>query len=465
MERIKPIIKLVKNGIQNPRGGFLSIRKIFFIIKKSYELKHISRMLSGMHSGEIKDFSEYQNKKLYELLNYAYRNCEYYRNKLNITDLHLRKTNYLKQLLLLDKEIIRKNFDKIVSKNNGLNYKMNTGGSTGEPLEFYVSYFAGLIDCIHQKFLYKLIGYRSGDKIFAFGGVTVPTENIENNKYWINSRSGDIPYGRRHYSSLYLNNKTIKFYIKDIMVDKPNILRGFPSFLNELAEHILKYKIDLKYTIKGIELTSENTYDFQIKNIKDAFKTKVFFQYGQSEVNVFGYTQDESYEYICSPFYGITEILDKNGVDVKEGEIGEVVATGFYNKAQPFIRYKTGDMAVYGGKKNGRVMLKKIIGRTQDYIYTKEMEKIALTALVFGQHFGSFKNISKWQIVQKTAGKIVIRLLKNSNISKGNLKEIRDKFYKFGKIDIDFEMVERIPLTKNGKFKFLIQKINGDKIE
>ena len=52
------------------------------------------------------------------------------------------------------------------------------------------------------------------------------------------------------------------------------------------------------------------------------------------------------------------EVLDENGQHVKEGETGEVVVTSFSNYVMSFIRYRTGDLVEYGGKKNGIVILK-----------------------------------------------------------------------------------------------------------
>ena len=338
---------------------------------------------------------------------------------------------------------------------------MNTGGSTGEPLEFLVSTIAGSIDKIHQEFVFKTtMGYQKGDKIVAFDGSTVPEEYIKSHIYWINKSDQDIPYGRLSYSSLYLTKENIQYYVKNIMDTAPCILRGYPSFLNSLAEYILNEKISFPFKIKGIQLTSENVSDEQIDNIKKAFDTKVYLQYGHSEVCVYGYTFDETYEYYCSPFYGFTEVLDEMGNKVNQGEIGEVVVTGFYNFAMPFIRYRTGDLAIFNGDYNGIVRLKKIIGRTQDYIVTKNGEKVALTALIFGQHYAAFKNIQKWQLQQDFPGKVRILIIKGQKFSKEDELEIQKKFQVFCGIDTEFEYVNLIPLTKRGKYKFLIQNIS-----
>ena len=427
------------------------------------EANHVLLLLTRMQQGQSQDLLAYRNHKLSEISEYAYQHCRYYRNLFEQFDLDPKDLRNFQRLPLLDKVIIRSHRNDIISDEiNHLDfYTMNTGGSTGEPLEFPASSIAGRIDGVHQEFLYRIIGYEPGDKIVAFDGSSVPENLRQNHVYWIETGPNDIPYGRLSYSSLYLTKETIPFYVKHILSYKPSILRGYPSFINDIANHILKNNISIPFHIKGVELTAENAYNWQVENIRKAFDTNVFFQYGHSEVSVFGYTVDDTYEYFCSPFYGLTEVLNSDGTQVNKGEIGEIVVTGFYNFALPFIRYRTGDLAVFNGDENGIVRLGKIIGRTQDYIYTKARERVALTALIFGQHYRAFGNIQKWQLVQNVPGKVVIKIVKEEGFSNEDEEEIRSKFKSICNIDTDFDFVDSIPLTERGKFKFLVQNIES----
>ena len=48
------------------------------------------------------------------------------------------------------------------------------------------------------------------------------------------------------------------------------------------------------------------------------------------------------------PFIGFLELIDKNGNIIKNyNKKGEIVVTGFLNKALPLIRYKTGDYGLF----------------------------------------------------------------------------------------------------------------------
>lgn len=431
-------------------------RKIVLLCTKKNQ-KHILLQLNNMQQGQLDGLLEYRSKKLIEILKYANKHCPYYQKQFKKNNFNLDENFNFKLLPLLDKTIIRKNFSDIIScELERLDYyTMNTGGSTGEPLEFPVS---PNLDRVHQEFHYGIMGYKPGDKIVAFDGVTVPEELLKKNIYWI-STGKDIPYGRLSYSSLYLRKDTIPYYVRHILDTKPTILRGYPSFINDIAEYFIENDISIPFQVKGVQLTAENAYEWQIKNIKQAFNTEVFLQYGHSEVCVYGYTFDSAHEYYCSPFYGFTEVLGDDGLHVNLGEVGEVVVTGFYNYAMPFIRYRTGDLALFNGDTNGIIRLGKIVGRTQDCIFTSNGEKVALTALIFGQHYHSFGNIQKWQLQQDIPGKVKVRIVKGEGFLEEDEIEIRAKFKDVCDVATEFEYLNQIPLTARGKFRFLIQNL------
>jgi phenylacetate-CoA ligase len=303
------------------------------------------------------------------------------------------------------------------------------------------------------------MGYQKNDKIFTFDGVAIPPSFMAKNKFWKVTSRNDLPYGSLHYSSLYLTNKNIKYYVDHFLNNKPSIIRGYPSFIHTIAEYLNKNNIELNFKLKGVQLTAENIFEWQIEDIKNAFNTNVYLQYGHSEMSVFAYTIDETYEYYCSPFYGFTEIIGQNGKHVDEDELGEIVVTSFYNTALPFIRYKTGDMAIYGGNEQGIVKLKSIEGRKQDFVYKKDKEKVSITAIIFGQHYKAFKNIVKWQIQQSVPGKINIKILRGKNFSEDDKKEIIDKFKSTADIEAQIHFVDNIELTKRGKFRFVVVAI------
>ena len=452
LERVKRISRRF-NDMQFIKYGIRYIEDNLFI-------KRYLNILEKYHAGNNYDFHAVKEKRLIKTLKYAYKHSRYYKQ---VFDQNSVKINQIEKcwdnIPFLDKSIIRQEQENILAVSITNNYvgHFTTGGSTGQPLGFYT---LGGCDAEHQEFLFKIIGYKPEDKILALDGTVVPDNLLEQNIFWEIKSSTDLPYGRVALSSQYLNGENICRYVDFLNNFKPDIIRGYPSFISDIANYILHNNIKLSFKLKGVELTSESYYEYQIDNIRRAFNTRVFSQYGHAEASVFGYTVDDSMMTYCSPLYGYTEVIGDDGIHVKPGQIGEIVATGFFNYAMPFIRYRTGDLAEYDGEDSGIVRLRRIFGRTQDYIYTKNMEKILLTAIVFGRHYKAFDNIYKWQIVQNEPGEIIFRIIKNLSFSEGDQIELQDNFCKIAKIKTCFEFVETLPLTQRGKSKFLIQNIS-----
>jgi len=428
------------------------------------EAHQVHELLKLMHADPSRDFAGHRQRKLRAILKYAAAHCPYYRRLFPAHGVAPSDLDTFTRIPLTDKAAIRDHLAEMVSDElDGLDkYRMNTGGSTGEPLEFPVHALAGKIDWVHQEFRHTVFyGWQPGERIAAFCGVTVPDERRRAGVYWVERSPAYEPYGRLAYSSLYLNEQTMPRYLEHLLEYRPVILRGYPSFFNDIADYLQRHRIRITFPIKAVELTSENAFDWQMTNIRAAFDAPVRLQYGHSEVCAYGYTQDDSMAYVFSPFYGYVEVLDEHGRQVPPGQRGEIVATGFYNCALPFIRYRTGDMAVLLGDARGVVRVGGIVGRTQDYVLTSDGGHVALTALVFGQHFHAFAHIRRWQIVQDVPGEVTISIVKTDQFAAADAEEIRQAFIAASGIDPAIKFVDAIPLTGRGKFRFLVQNIAG----
>jgi phenylacetate-CoA ligase len=107
-------------------------------------------------------------------------------------------------------------------------------------------------------------------------------------------------------------------------------------------------------------------------------------------------------------------------------------------------------------------LFQEIEGRSNEYIFTKEGNKISLTGLIFGQHFQAFVKIKKMQIYQEDKGLIEIRIVKSSEFTRNDEEEISkiiNNAVPEG-LSVTFNYQNEIPLTKRGKHRFLIQEIH-----
>lgn len=399
-----------------------------------------------------------QVEYLVNMLQYAQKHSKYYSRLLQ--DVHIRPDNcysILSSLPFLSKSVIREQGANLYSDAFPLDKItwVNTGGSTGEPLHFPSAVKLGLEE-IHQYMLYKAMGWKFGERIVSIDGSRVPDAQLSQNIYWV--KGTNFPYGLYSYSTLYMSEEKLKYYIDSFNKVKPVILRGYPSGFMEICNFIVKYNNKLSFKPKGIYLTSETLSESDRKYVSKIFDCPVYGQYGHTEASVFAVTDEDSLVYRCSPFYGVVEVVDEDGNPVKEGCCGEIVVTGFSNLATPFIRYKTGDLAVYGGSKDGCVILTSLLGRTVDYIWNADNEKIYLVGFIFGAHLPAFNFIEDWQIEQKVVGKITIRIVKATGYTTRVEEELLN-FFVEKKIFPELFYLSNISKSQRGKKIFLIQHV------
>lgn len=364
--------------------------------------------------------------------------------------------SHINSMQISNKEY-RTSFSDIITNRKCLVYrKGNTGGSTGEPLSFEYGLTTGFVERAHQQFLYSLYGIKRKDsRIMSFSGCRPDSKDLERNVYW-KRRALQFPYGRYDMSSLFISAETIHDYANKYKSYKPNIVRGYPSAIASFIELCNLGQIDLPEP-KFVLLTSEQISDGHIQTIRLLWRCPIIKQYGMSEASVFAFSFHNYNGYYCSPFYGYTEVLNPEGRHVEEGETGQVVVTGYGNTRQPFLRYETGDLAVYDGIYNGFVKLLDLKGRTADYIISANQEKIMLVGLVFGYHSDIFSRINQWQIVQDMPGSIRLNLRVDANWdSVYDESKVCDVFVDF---EVEFTYDDDFVFTKSGKRPFLIQNI------
>ena len=432
---------------------------------KENEIKTLKKIMKGKTN---KDFTPFIRKKIVKILKYSYKTVPYWKQFTQIKNINYNNClDILETLPLLNKDIIKQNGNKMwkPGKNPNNMCTGSTGGTTGEPLVFLRDYAP---EDTHQPALYEYMtglsyckDIKNFGKLVSFDGTRPSDVSIRNNIFWTEVDRGI--YGSVDFCSFYETEQNFPFYIQKLNELKPYVIRGYSNSILSLANYIIEQKklnseIKLNFSPKGIYVTSEYCSLENMKTISKAFNCNVFGQYGQCEALHFSWTKPNSDTYYCSPFYGYVEIVDSEGKHVKEGEIGEVCITGYYNKNQPFIRYLTGDMVKYGGSKNGIVCLSELKGRKGEYLYNKDDEIIQAVGYLDIHYLKCKDRIINYQIEQNEIGKVIFRIVKKDNWSIDDENEIIE-LLKIRKIDVSFEYVSEIPLTKKGKKKSIIQNI------
>lgn len=454
----------VFNWIQKP------IKRIYYNIpyesRLGNEFINTYKFLQESQWRNREQHQEYQMMQIQKLLKHAYENVPYYTRIFNERGLRpkdIQNFNDLRQLPYLTKDIIRENLDDLVSVNYGkeqIKY-VTTGGSTGVPMGFYVQKkVAGAREWAFMTTQWTRVGYNINKR----NRCVVLRGNIPN--------KGIAEYKGLNLilSSYLLTEQNAKEYINLIEIFQPDFIQAYPSSIIILSDFILQNNIKLNLKqLKSILCGSENIYDFQRKNIEKAFGARVYSWYGHSEqCCLAGECERSNYYHIFSE-YGYSEIISNNGQEVKkEGEIGEIVATGFNNYVMPFIRYKTCDMAINTNAKCscGREyrLIKRIEGRKQEYFFDGKGNKITFTCSDDALWRVKQKIIA-YQYVQNEYGKVILRVECRNKLSDEDIAVIKKDFYEFyPTLRIEINIVSHIERTVSGKFKYLVQNITKNSL-
>ena len=407
------------------------------------------------------EWEQMQTGRLADLLNYAKKHSRYFR-------MHIGEQTItpdiavavLKTLPLLTKDIIREQQFNIYSDEIGPNWKVwgNTGGSTGEPLKFPRLSNGQWNEPVCQWMTYDYLGgAKYGDIIVSISGVRIPEDRQKKKMFY--TVEGNFPWGRYNFSTLYMIEENLPYYIEQLNKTNASFIRGYSSGVLTIAQYIKRHKCPLGLRLKGIYLTSEAFSEQSRRFISEVFHCPVIGQYGHTEMSVFAYQHKDDPVYECLPLYGYTEVLDYEGQHVNEGETGEIVVTGFNQIGMLFIRYKTGDLATYKGTKRGVVYIDAIQGRTVDFLYDRDGKKVFLTGAIFGGHIKAFNHIAQWQLIQNEKGIVEVAIVKGEGFDDVIEKEVLEFFTGFN-ITAKLNYVTTIEKQKNGKQKFLIQKCN-----
>lgn len=424
--------------------------------KKTYKF---AKQMEGWSPEHIQT---YQWEQLTVLLKHAYDHVPYYRKLFDahgISPTSIRSFDDFHQLPLLNKETVQAHGNELKATNYPPHAfeETNTGGSTGFALRFYVE--KGVWFAKHLAYLTILLE-RAGCKV-----TDKSVQLIGREKPWEYR-----PFSRTLVLSSYqMTDENLPVYIKKITRLQPHYFIGYPSAITLLATHLKRLSVELK-GIQAIFCFGETIYDWQREFLETYFQCRVHGQYGHREQCVLAGTCEKANCYHVFPDYGYVELIDRNGEPItKEGDSGEIVATGFHTGIFPFIRYKTGDIATYSSRhcECGRhfPLFKSIEGRVQDFMVSRTHRLVPLMG-VLQLISKSSAHMKEYQLYQEKEGELILHIVQKEGFSEDDVRMIQENVHKRlgDEFSVSVVSVDAIPRTSRGKYQFLVQKLPLEKI-
>jgi len=159
----------------------------------------------------------------------------------------------------------------------------------------------------------------------------------------------------------------------------------------------------------------------------------------------------------------VVEIVGADDRPVPPGQAGEIVTTHMATRGFPFVRYRTGDVAVMDTRRcecgRGLPLIREIHGRTTDFVVAADgtvMHGLALVYIV-----RDLPGVSSFKIIQESLQRTVVQLVVDGSFPAAANEEIVTGFKKrLGpSVDVEVQLVDNIPAERSGKFRYVVSRV------
>lgn len=399
------------------------------------------------------ELEKLQERKLRTLLRYTYNKVGYYKrlfDKAGITPQDIQTLQDLSKLPITDKndlqvlpkeEITAKDIDPLCL------FNIRTSGSTGAPLDIFVSRQELMLRWAFYRRMYLRNGAKLSDKELA-----ISTRSNFSHRNWFEK------FGILRRKCISVSCDTEK-QLKAILEFNPNIIGGYTysSALKNLAVEIKERQIrSIKPRIifSTAELLTKQDRAF----ISEAFQCELFNFYSCNECGIIAWECNKHSGYHINSDNVIVEFIKEGTTPVGYGEEGDVIITSLNSYAMPFIRYRLQDVAIPLEKECqcgiNFPMVKIVTGRTNDYFAMPDGRKISPFTIT--ETIERVPGVCRYQALQQGLNEVRIDIVKDKkgasdiiNNVRGNAKEL------FGDaIKVEVNIVQELSSNNiSGKFQ------------
>lgn len=401
------------------------------------------------------ELKKIQQEKFAQFVARAMQNSSFYKKLYRDIDSTFTLDD-IRSLPIISKETLRQHITEIPTIASPEAIHSKTGGTTGKSLEVLFTpddmqeRFA-MLDDFRGRF-----GYELGKKTAWFSGKDLLTNrDLKKNRFW----KTDFLHKVRYYSTFHIKEDYLKYYVEDLMRYSPEYLVGFPSSILEIAKYGIKNNYDFpEGVVKAIFPTAETITDEMREYIEPFFKAKMYNQYASSEGAPFIFECEKGNLHLELQS-GVFEVLDEND---NPAQSGRLVVTSFTTHGTPLIRYDIGDSIKLEDEMktctcgNNNPLVKEILGRIDDFVYSPENGKINLGNV--SNTLKDTQGILKFQAIQNELNKIELLVIVDKSIYN---KKIEEKFIQNwrdrigNKMELSINYVDDIETEKSGKFRIV----------
>lgn len=420
--------------------------RIPFSWRLGAEYSHTQRTIAQFEALTPRERDAWMLERLQAVVAYAHENVPFYRDLYVRNGFHpdrLKTLSHFQDVPIVTKAMMREYVLEARSTKAAGRMQINTGGTSGEPLEFYIDGSAFAREWAHMHHIWNAAGYRQHHIKLTLRGRNLGSDvlryNAVHNEFIVNA---------------YAQQKAIADAIAQLLKRvRVQWLHGYPSLIAELAGWLEVNRPDLasklSSQLRGVLLGSEFPAPHYRAVIDRVMSKNIVAWYGHSEMNILAReTKENCYEPLST--YGYCEAVD-DGTDQRR-----LVGTSYWNLASPFIRYDTGDRIAVNDDACPVRAFSIRQGRIGEFVIDGGQKRIALTALIFGRHHEAFEKLAHVQVRQSAPGQIELLMVpRNPDVT---IDELANSFDFTGTwFDVTYTLIDQPIRTEAGKVSLLVQ--------
>jgi len=403
-----------------------------------------------------------QWERFQSIIRYVYHNNRFYKKRFDEADVHhedIKAPEDIINIPILTKEDIRRNTVKMISNCFSIDdlLKFKTGGSTGKPLEFYITEECSEMRNACARRHSRWTGWEAGEPIGALWGNPILPKDIKS------KLKNRLLTPTICLDTMNVTEESVKQFAKEWEKVKPTLLFGHAHSIYMLAQYVQNLSIS-SIQPKGIISTSMMLLPHERKTIENVLGVKVFDRYGCEEVSLIAAECERHEGMHLNIEHLFIEFLREDGSHTSPGEPGKIIVTDLMNMAMPFIRYQVEDFGVSLDRKcscgRGLPLMDKVTGRIADFLVKKDGTRVAGVSLIENT-LTKISGIEQMQIVQEALDVINLNVVQGEDFDKNRQEELIRYFKNlFGQeISITILPVKEIRPERSGKYRFSICKI------
>lgn len=403
------------------------------------------------------EYQEFIEQKKREIIEFHFENNQFYRNLVGD-----KLPEKWEDLPVLTKKDLQQPLEQRLSK--GYTPKSvfvnKTSGSSGDPFIFARDKFCHALTwaSIIHRFKVHNIDFNYSFQA-RFYGMTLDFKG-----YYF-TRIKDYLSNRYRFSVLDFSDSGIEKILNVFKKKRFDYINGYTTCILQIAKYLKTNKKTLKDICPSLKLcvtTSEMLFEEDRILLEKNLGIPVLNEYGSAELGVIA-IENNTYEWQLNQEDLFVEILNDSNEPVSEGSLGNIVVTSLHNKANPFIRYKVGDIGAIKSISPKKKILLNLQGRVNDFAILPSGKKASgmsfyvLTKVIMGNE----GNIKELKIIQTNINKFIIEYSSQTEFSENQIKFISSKFDEYLEEGLTYEFIRRDNLerTLSGKLKQFESKL------